>query len=116
MQKINEFIETINKGILERAGFFSSDPHKKTKAIETAFQELSVEDKYKLATLSEENINEELSKENGEETDIGKFLKAIHHKRGFIAIHQATSFTFFKSKISDLDQELKQINSPIQVL
>ncbi|MCE0724285.1 MULTISPECIES: hypothetical protein [Legionella] len=116
LQKINEFIETINKGILERAGFFSSDPYKKTKAIETAFQELSVDDKYKLATLSEEKINEELSKENGEETDIGKFLKAIHHKRGFIAIHQATSFTFFKSNIGNLDKELQHINSPIQVL
>ncbi|HHF7374228.1 hypothetical protein [Legionella bozemanae] len=116
LQKINEFIENINKGILERAGFFSSDPHKKTKAIETAFQELSVSDKYKIATLSEESINEELSRDSGEESDIGKFLKAIHHKRGFIPIHQATSFTFFKSKISALDQELQQINSPIQVL
>ncbi|HHF7367038.1 TPA: hypothetical protein ACPSKY_002163 [Legionella bozemanae] len=116
LQKINEFIENINKGILERAGFFSSDPHKKTKAIETAFQELSVSDKYKIATLSEKSINEELSRDSGEESDIGKFLKAIHHKRGFIPIHQATSFTFFKSKISALDQELQQINSPMQVL
>ncbi|HHF0525719.1 TPA: hypothetical protein ACTUT5_002323 [Legionella anisa] len=115
LQKINEFIEDINKGILDRAGFFSPDPHKKTKAIETAFQELSVDDKYRIATLSEENIDEELKKDNEEESDIGKFLKAIHHKRGFIAIHQATSFTFFKSNIGNLDQELKQIKSTLKI-
>ncbi|KTD40663.1 hypothetical protein [Legionella parisiensis] len=112
LQKINMFIENINKGILERAGFFSSDPHKKTKAIETAFQELSVDDKYKIATLSEESINEELNKNRGEESDIGKLLKAIHHKRGFIPIHQATSFTFFKNGIGHLKQDLEKINVP----
>ncbi|HHT0593779.1 TPA: hypothetical protein ACTXXA_001684 [Legionella anisa] len=63
LKKINEFIENINKGILERAGFFSSDPPKKTKAIEAAFQELSVDDKYRIATLSAKNIDEELSKD-----------------------------------------------------
>lgn len=115
LQKINEFIETINNGILARAGFFSSDPHKKTKAIETAFQQLSIEDKNKLSTLSEGEISDELSKENGNESDIGKFLKAIHHKRGFIPVRGATSFTFFKSGINRLKDELDQIKAPTHV-
>ncbi|WP_454784108.1 hypothetical protein [Legionella sp. WA2024007413] len=116
LEKINEFIETVNKGILERAGFFSSDPHKKIEAIETAFQQLSIEDKNKLATLTEIEINNELSKEKDKESDIGKLLKAIQHKRGFIPIRSATSFTFFKSEISHLKHDLDEINTPIQTL
>ncbi|QMT60769.1 hypothetical protein [Legionella sp. PC997] len=116
LEKINEFIETVNKGILERAGFFSSDPHKKIEAIETAFQQLSIEDKNKLATLTEIEINNELSKEKDKESGIGKLLKAIQHKRGFIPIRSATSFTFFKSEISHLKHDLDEINTPIQTL
>ncbi|MCW8471630.1 hypothetical protein OQJ19_13385 [Fluoribacter gormanii] len=116
LEKINEFIEKINKGILERAGFFSSDPHKKIEAIETSFQQLSIEDKNKLAGLSDEEINDQLSQEKGKESDIGKFLKAIHHKRGFIPIRSATSFTFFKSEISHLKLDLEAIKAPEQVL
>ncbi|WP_454781215.1 hypothetical protein [Legionella sp. WA2022007384] len=116
LEKINQFIETMNNGILQRAGFFSSDPHKKIQTIETTFQQLSIEDKKKLAGLSEKEMNDELSKEKGKESDIGKFLKAIHHKRGFIAIRSATSFTFFKTEISHLKDELEHINAPASVL
>lgn len=109
LQKINAFIDSMNQGILKRAGFFSSDPYKKTQAIETSFQQLSIEEKYRISQLSEQQINEELRKNEGEESDIGKFLKSIHHKRGFIPIHQATSFTFFKSNIDDLQHQLNDV-------
>lgn len=111
LDTMNELIKTLNKEILLRTGFFSSDPHKKIRGIETTFQQLSLEEKHQLITLSEAEINMQLSKKNDQEDNIARFLKAIHHKRGFIPIHEAKSFTFFKQEIVRLKQDLDSINN-----
>jgi hypothetical protein len=104
---INQFIDEINKGILKRAHWYTSDPYEKTEKIKHAFNTLTMKEKVQLMLLSDKEIQTEL-KSKDQHDHIGLLLHELHQNRSWIPFSEATSFTLFKSGIKNISPKISE--------
>jgi myosin heavy subunit len=108
LNAINKFINEINKGILKRAHWYTSDPYDKITAIEGAFKALTMQEKIKLVLLTDKQIETELKTKDLKNDHIAVLLQELHHNRSWIPFSEATSFTLFKTGVKNLSKNVSE--------